>query len=145
MNGRPQYCKYPHPGGYPHAWTLLALLLLITLSGCNSFGSGKLVQQLQNENERLLTEFRAEKKRREEFEKQNRTLEARLSESEKLLARQSQGASSRLSSLPSSVGLPPLQGEGASTTATPSLNPSLHPADTAGSVGDTFRWQRRVN
>ena len=119
------------------------MTLIASSVGCNSFGNGKLVQQLQNENERLLTEFRAERSRREEFERQNKTLEARLSESEKLLARQTQGpASSRVSSLPPSVGgllngLPALKpGGGGGAADFPNA---------AQSGDDGFRWQRRVN
>ena len=90
------------------------------------------MQQLQHENERLLTEFRAERSRREEFERVNRTLEARLSESEKLLARQTQGAAAnRVSSLQ----------PGPSKPLTPA-NAADEPS--SASDADEFRWQRRV-
>ncbi len=149
MNKRKNNRCFQLPAGGVLCRALVYLVLCSPITGCNSFGNGKLVQQLQHENERLLTEFRAEKARREEFERQNKTLEARLSESEKLLARQS-GASSRLSSLPSAVGLPPLKpfdsankgnsnqqdlGGGSDGNATIGVGPD----------GDGFRWQRRVN
>ncbi len=122
------------------AAALLALLAGLPAMGCNSFGNGKLVQQLQHENERLLTEFRAERKRREEVESANRSLEARLSESEKLLARQTPGGiPNRLSSMqPAPRGLP-------ATSATPLGDTT--PRDASGTHGDPsgFRWQRRVN
>lgn len=69
-------------------------------TGCSTFGNNKLVKQLQNENDRLLTEFRAERKKREEAERTSYELESRLAESEKLLAQQAgPGGTPRLSSL----------------------------------------------
>lgn len=83
----------------------LAILLSLfgPLFGCNTFGNAKLVQELRLENERLLTEYRAEKNRREVSEEAVKVMEARLAESEKLLARQYQSPSSRLSSLPAAT------------------------------------------
>ena len=125
-----------------HACVRLGLIWLLALPivGCNSFGSGKLVQQLQNENERLLTEFRAERERRESAERLNSTLEAKLSESEKLLARQTLGSTpNRVSSLQPALGpSSPLP-----TTGSNSSGPS-----NAGQVGtgdSNISWQRRVN
>ncbi|MEZ6133665.1 MAG: hypothetical protein R3C53_02025 [Pirellulaceae bacterium] len=131
--------------------TLLIVLLLPTV-GCNSFGNAKLVQQLQNENERLLTEFRAERQRREESEKLNSTLEARLSESEKLLARQTLGATpNRLSSLPAPGGSPGVSGigfsgngGGAGTASSPAALPSTTNSGASNEANDML-WQRRVN
>lgn len=81
--------------------SLALLLLVICPAGCNSFGNSRLVKELQSENERLLAEFRAQRNRSEELEKTNRLQAERLAESEKLLARMTQGTNSgRLSSLP---------------------------------------------
>jgi molecular chaperone DnaK (HSP70) len=110
--------------------------------GCNSFGSGKLVQQLQNENERLLTEFRAERERREEAERLNSTLEAKLSESEKLLARQTMGSTpNRVSSLQ-----PALLG---ASSQLPTTGSSSYGASNSGLPRTTTSdsevgWQRRA-
>ena len=125
-------------------WALV-VLPLIAAGGCSSFGNGKLVKELQRDNDRLLTEFRAERGRREEAEKRARLLENRLAESEKLLARQSQSYSpSRISSLQPgraelSQGLLPSQ-----STSVPSLGgPAARPkAPASGEPG--FKWQRRA-
>lgn len=90
--------------------TTLWLLVCTTcgLAGCNSIGVGKQLQQLESDNNRLLTEFRAERQRRENAERTAQQLEQRLAESEKLIARQMQAGTGpgRLSSLPSSPALP---------------------------------------
>lgn len=123
----------------PNISLRLALLLpsLFVLVGCNTFGNAKLVQELRLENERLLTEYRAEKNRREESDEAVKIMEARLAESEKLLARQYQSPSSRLSSLPA---------------ANSSYNSA--PQDFGGASGDQsqledqdagLRWQRRAS
>ena len=44
------------------------------------------MRQYQQDSDRLLSEFRAQKKRAEELEARNAQLEQRLAESEKLLA-----------------------------------------------------------
>jgi hypothetical protein len=112
-------------------WLLIAGILAWTQPGCNTFGLRGQLQQLEVENNRLLSEFRAERQRREAAERNAQELETRLAESEKLLARQSQQSlGGRLSSLPGSLGRlepPPTSGE-------PGMGPS----------GD-FRWQRRNN
>lgn len=115
-------------------------------AGCNSFGNGKLVQELRNENERLLAEFRAERERREQSERTAKLMERRLAESEKMLARQYQSPQAeRLSRLhapfvPGSAGnggfaQPPFSSELQGTTG--NQEPSADP-------GTGLRWQRRV-
>lgn len=80
---------------------LAMISVLVLVTGCNSFGNAKLVQELRSENERLLAEFRAERDRREEAERTQKLMETRLAESEKLLARSYNAPGpSRLSSLP---------------------------------------------
>lgn len=113
---------------------LIALAAISMMPGCNAFGLRKQLQQLETENNRLLSEFRAERQRRETAERTAQQLELRLAESEKLLARQLQGGTQgRLSSLP---GLTPRPG------SLGGLNEG--PAGDAGPTGD-FRWQRRSN
>ncbi len=102
----------------------IGVALLLTLSGCNSFGNSRLVKELQSENERLLSEFRGQRDRAAELEKANRQQAERLAESEKLLARLSQGTSAgRLSSLPQ--------------TSIPAIGSSgpIGPSGTSGSLG----------
>ena len=53
------------------------------------------MRQYQLESDRLLAEFRAQKKRAEELEIRNGQLEQRLAESEKLLARSLGGTTGR--------------------------------------------------
>ncbi len=135
-------CK---PSAGLHSVGLRLALVLACLSaslGCNSFGNGKLVKQLQLENERLLGEFRAERQRREESERLNSTLEARLSESEKLLARQTQGTiPNRLSSLPSNSG----QRTRPMASSEPNSG-SDNPGQGSDNQGNPdYQWQRRVN
>lgn len=73
--------------------------LLLTTSGCNAFGNRKVVQELQAENERLISEFRAQRDSNERLKRQNHELETRVAESEKLLARTYQNGGPRISSL----------------------------------------------
>ncbi len=124
---------------------LVVMACLFALSGCNSFGNARLVKELQSENERLLTEFRGQRDRATELEKANRLQADRLAESEKLLARLSQGSGAgRLSSLPQASlptaglgGLPP----GRATNLPGNSNP-LPPAQSPPSE---LRWQPRYD
>lgn len=123
---------------------LCCLCSLPALTGCNSFGNGKLIRQLQNENDRLLSEFRAERNRREEAEQAKFELEDRLAESEKLLAQQAEsGSSQRLSSLPG-------RGNSSDRGASSSGLNSQYGADQANDAGraygganSDFRWLPR--
>ena len=67
---------------------LLAVLFgcSLTTTGCQRFPGGQAMRQYQLESDRLLAEFRAQKKRAEDLEARNGLLEQRLAESEKLLA-----------------------------------------------------------
>lgn len=104
--------------------------VLLSSAGCNSMGAGKQLKQLEVENNRLLSEFRAERQRRESAERSAQQLEMRLAESEKMLARQLNTGSSpgRLSSLPT--------GSGSMGLADP--NSLSNPA----AAGD-LKWHRR--
>ena len=73
-------------------WPTLTFLLMlvpscIAFAGCQRFPATQAMRQYQLESDRLLAEFRAQKKRAEELEVRNGQLEQRLAESEKLLAR----------------------------------------------------------
>ena len=78
-------------------------LLAITL-GCGS-GSQRLTQ-LQNENDRLMSEYRAQRDQVTQLNEKLVVVQNRLAESEKLLARQSPMPSSRLSRLSDPGSLP---------------------------------------
>ena len=75
----------PQPIRTLQAFLLLALLLAGT--GCQNWPQSQRMMQQQIESERLLSEYRAQKKRADELESKNRQLSDRLSESEKMLAR----------------------------------------------------------
>ena len=130
----------------------MAVICLVSLTslcsiGCSSFGSGKLVHQLQNDNERLLGELRATKNNVEEQKKQNQSLQARLAEAEKLLAVQQQVGAPRLSSLTETGGFAPGSSSTANSAATAnSSSPLPGTASPLGSANptDQFRWQRRI-
>ncbi|MFO0939285.1 MAG: hypothetical protein U0930_00815 [Pirellulales bacterium] len=124
--------------------TLLILItsLIVGSTGCNSFGAGKQMKQLEMENNRLLSEFRAERQRRESAERSAQQLELRLAESEKMLARQLQNgtAPSRLSSLPGGAGS--LSGTGSLSGFGVNDPSSLSGGTTSGNGAD-LKWHRR--
>ena len=73
----------------PLRWVFLpslSVVLMVSAIGCQQMPGGSAMRQYQVESDRLLNEFRAQKKRAEELEARNAQLEQRLSESEKLLA-----------------------------------------------------------
>ncbi len=71
-------------------WRVLGCCCALILStvGCQKWPGSQQASQFQIDRERLLGEFRAEKKRVEELAARNRMLEQRLAESEKAIARQ---------------------------------------------------------
>ena len=85
----------------PIRWLTKVLLLssigsCFTFAGCQRFPGGQAMRQYQLESDRLLAEFRAQKKRAEDLEVRNGQLEQRLAESEKLLARNLGGTTGRI-------------------------------------------------
>jgi hypothetical protein len=116
---------------------LVAGIILI-LTGCNSMGAGKQLKQLELENNRLLSEFRAERQRRESAERTAQRLETLLAESEKTLARQLQGppGAGRLSSLPLSPSGTGLSG----LNSLPSTGPASGNVAGSGSATDSGLW-----
>jgi len=74
---------------------LLVVSCLFVSTGCQRFPGSQAMRQYQLENDRLLAEFRAQKKRADESEVRNSQLEQRLAESEKLSARILGGSNGR--------------------------------------------------
>jgi hypothetical protein len=74
----------------------LVLALLMPSVGCQRWPGTTAMRQYQLESDRLLSEFRAQKKRAEELEQRNAQLEQRLGETEKMLARMQGRSGSRL-------------------------------------------------
>lgn len=68
------------------------------LTGCQRWPGSQVMRQYQQDSDRLLSEFRSQKKRAEDLEARNQQLEQRLSESEKLIARMQGNPSSRIGS-----------------------------------------------
>ena len=57
------------------------------LTGCQQWPGTQAMKQYQLESDRLLSEFRSQKKRAEELEQRNQQLERRLGESERMIAK----------------------------------------------------------
>lgn len=76
---------------------IMFLCICVAAAGCG--GSSQRLQQLQNENDRLISEYRAQRDQVSQLNERLATLQNRLAESEKLLARQSPSPSTRLSRL----------------------------------------------
>lgn len=71
--------------------------LLLSTSGCQQWPGNHAMRQYQIESERLLSEYRSQKKRAEELEQRNVQLERRLGESEREIAKlQGRNPSSRM-------------------------------------------------
>jgi len=79
------------------AGLLATIFCLATVVGCGS--NTQRLQQLQNENDRLLSEYRAQRDQVTQLNERLAAAQSRLAESEKLLARQSPLPTSRLSRL----------------------------------------------
>ncbi len=116
-------------------------LLGVSLCGCSlpGLGSGKLVNELRAENDRLLSEFRAERTRRESAEASLRQAESKLAESEKMLAQNLGPNSGRLSQV---------SGPFRDPTRLPSTLPTTGNAGFPSSLGGrsnrgNLQWQRR--
>ncbi len=127
--------------------SLLATSLCLAFTGCNSFSNRTLVKQLQGENERLISEFRAQKDLSNRLAERNQLLEGRLAESEKLIAREL--GASRISSLPSAR-----LGSGSNTSrAARSLegasdsfggaNSTSAPGSAGAALDTSLRWESR--
>lgn len=79
--------------------------LLLSTSGCQQWPGNHAMRQYQIESERLLSEYRSQKKRAEELEQRNVQLERRLGESEREIAKlQGRNPSSRMAKNPGASG-----------------------------------------
>lgn len=77
---------------------LMCCGLLMGLTGCQQWPGTQAMRQYQLESDRLLSEFRSQKKRAEELEQRNVQLEKRLGESERMIAQLQGRPSSRSAS-----------------------------------------------
>jgi hypothetical protein len=79
--------------------------LILSTSGCQQWPGNHAMRQYQIESERLLSEFRSQKKRAEDLEQRNVQLERRLGESEREIAKlQGRNPSSRMANNPGAGG-----------------------------------------
>ncbi len=116
----------------------LLLLSSVVLSGCQQMPGGQAMRQYQLESERLLSEFRAQKKRAEELEVRNAQLEQRLAESEKLLASNPGGYSGKSSKFRSETELLIGEATGARRNSNPlSESGSSRTTGIRGAIGRT--------
>lgn len=76
-------------------WVVGCVALMLTC-GCQQWPGTQAMRQYQLESDRLLSEFRSQKKRAEELEQRNQQLEQRLGESERLIAKLQGRSSSRV-------------------------------------------------
>ncbi|MCY3008016.1 MAG: hypothetical protein NTV29_18830 [Planctomycetota bacterium] len=75
--------------------------LVLSTGGCQQWPGNHAMRQYQIESERLLSEFRSQKKRAEDLEQRNVQLERRLGESEREIAKlQGRNPSSRMANIP---------------------------------------------
>lgn len=125
-----------------------AVLLAISMCGCNLFGSGQQLKQLRAENDRLISEFRAQRDRLATLQQTNAMLEARVGEAEKLLARSGQTLpSSRISQAPARTPSELNSTSTATGTASslppyiPPNVPSLPGTDRGASNTDGVKWR----
>jgi len=121
-------------------WIFCFTLFAIT-SGCGS--NNQRLTQLQNENDRLLSEYRAQRDQVAQLNEKLALAQNRLAESEKLLARQSPLPSSRLSRLndPNSLPTTPTFGSTSHGTALGTASASTSVAGAAG-LGSTTAASR---
>ena len=89
----------PSQKNAPKIWnstslTLVSLMVLTTISatGCQSWSPASQIKQCQMESDRLLAEFRAQKKRADDLETKYQESQSRLAEAEKHLARMQNGS-----------------------------------------------------
>ena len=79
--------------------------LILSTSGCQQWPGNHAMRQYQIESERLLSEYRSQKKRAETLEQRNVQLERRLGESEREIAKlQGRNPSSRMANNPGASG-----------------------------------------
>jgi hypothetical protein len=110
----------------------LPLCLFVTNAGCGTMTNSKVVQQLRNENDRLLAEYRAQRDQNLQLSQRLNDTQARLAESEKMLARLSPlSPNQRLSRLSSD----PSTNFQSSTQRASQLNATAATGAPAGGIG----------
>ena len=122
-----RFSLHPTPvGRYGRVIGIAGLALLVTFSGCRKFPGPAQMQQFQIDNERLLSEFRAQKKRADDLQARNDQLTHRLNESESTLARvQGSSPANRVSS--NDAGRSPLRANSLGGSSGLGIDPRLLP------------------
>ncbi len=110
---------------------------MFVFAGC---GSHRRIVQLQSDNERLLAEYRTQRDQNKDLTQKNAILEARVAESEKMLAQLNRNSGSRISMLDR---LPLAPGN---LPAPINLNAIKTPASDPGSIapsgqGTELKWK----
>lgn len=109
--------------GIPSRSRLFSIVVLIPLfllaTGCQSWSPGAQIKQCQMESDRLLAEFRAQKKRADELEGKFQESQSRLAEAEKLLARVQNGNGRSSGVLADRSGIPSRSASSPPTAASP--------------------------
>ena len=128
--------KFERPirrGGWLH-WAVVGIISLVP--GCQAWPGNQAMRQYQLESDRLLSEFRSQKKRAEELEQRNYQLEQRLGESEKLIARLQGRSNSRVADSNARTDGRTLADLGSNPPGTTKKIPGLGlPDDTPGTAG----------
>lgn len=80
---------------------VIACVLALGCTGCGMLGGSSQLKQLQAENDKLVSEYRAQRDKVAKLQETNVALEQRVAEAEKLLARSGHNLpTSRLSQVP---------------------------------------------
>ncbi len=104
---------------------------MVCCTGCGLFGGAAQLKQLQAENDKLVTEYRAQRDKNAKLQETNVALEQRVAEAEKLLARSGYSQpSSRLSQVPGRASA------SSSGIAPPYVPPSGNVPPTNGNAAD---------
>lgn len=122
---------------------LLGFALVAITSGCGS--NNQRLTQLQNENDRLLNEYRAQRDQVAQLNEKLALAQNRLAESEKLLARQSPSPSTRLSRLNDPTSLPTTPTFGSANRGTATGSASGAGAGGLGSMTSANRPSSKPN
>jgi len=133
--------------GVPSRRFLFSVAVLIPLflftTGCQSWSPGAQIKQCQMESDRLLAEFRAQKKRADELEGKFQESQSRLAEAEKLLARVQNGNGRSGGVLADRSGIPSRSAANPPTTASPGgLNGSASlPGRQTSNSDQNIQWR----
>lgn len=110
---------------------LVGVCLIASVAGCGMFGGAAQLKQLQAENDKLVTEYRAQRDKVSKLQETNVALEQRVAEAEKLLARSGHNLpSSRLSQVP-----------GRSTSSNSAAPPYVPPQAESATTDADLKWR----